>query len=137
MQGSVVIFAAVFVITLMLFGGLVFHSIQALEPVEVPEIVPLGKKVWQEKACVECHTILGHGGYFGPDLTDVWKRRGAGGLEDFFRNPPLLPGAGKKRHMGLTQDEAQVVIRYLAFLASIKRTDRWPPQPLFSFPEGR
>lgn len=137
MQGNVVFFAVVFVVTIIAFGGLAFHSLQTMDPMEVPEAVSLGKKVWQEKACVECHTILGHGGYFGPDLTDVWKRLGADRLEDFFREPPLLPGAEKKRHMNLTEEEAQVIIPYLAFLAGIKRAEQWPPKPLFSIPEGR
>lgn len=137
MQGSVVFFAAVLAVTVLIFGGLIYHSVQSLEPLAVPEAVRLGKQVWQQNACVECHTVLGHGGYFGPDLTDVWQRRGAGWLADFFREPPLLPGAEQKRHTGLGNEEAQVLIHYLAFLTTIKRTEDWPPRPLFSQPEGR
>ena len=34
-----------------------------------------GKKVWQSKNCQACHQVYGLGGYLGPDLTNVLRRR--------------------------------------------------------------
>ena len=35
-----------------------------------------GKRVWQKYNCNDCHTILGFGGYYAPDMTKVYKRIG-------------------------------------------------------------
>lgn len=136
-RGSFVFFLVAVVITLIAFAGLVFHSLQAVDPIDVPEDARLGKLVWQEKACVECHAVLGHGGYFGPDLTTAWAKHGADGLKHFFMDPPVLPTATKKRHLGLSEEEAELVIHFLKFVEGIKRTGNWPPKPPFSSPEGR
>lgn len=137
MRGSFIFFLVAVIITLISFAGLVFHSLQAVDPLGVPENVRQGKQVWQENACVECHAVLGHGGYFGPDLTTAWGKYGAEGLKDFFRDPPVLPTATKKRHLGLSEEEAEWVVHFLKFVEEIKKTDNWPPKPPFSIPEGR
>ncbi len=33
----------------------------------VGEVV-LGKKVWEDNNCIGCHTLLGEGAYFAPEL---------------------------------------------------------------------
>lgn len=137
MRGSFIFFLAAVVVTLIAFGVLVFHSWQAVDPLEVPGNARLGKLVWQEKACVECHAVLGHGGYFGPDLTTAWTKYGEEGLKKFFRDPPVLPTANRKRHLGLDEEEAELVIHFLKFVEGIKRPEDWPPKPPFSSPEGR
>ncbi len=47
-----------------------------------------GKRVFQAYNCMGCHTIVGNGAYFGPDLTDVYERAGPAWLAAF------LPSAG-------------------------------------------
>jgi len=47
-----------------------------------------GKRVFQGYNCMGCHTIVGNGAYFGPDLTDVYERAGPAWLAAF------LPSAG-------------------------------------------
>jgi len=47
-----------------------------------------GKRVFQGYNCMGCHTLLGNGAYFGPDLTDVYEQAGPAWLEAF------LPSAG-------------------------------------------
>lgn len=47
-----------------------------------------GKRVFQAYNCMGCHTIVGNGAYFGPDLTDVYERAGPAWLSAF------LPSAG-------------------------------------------
>ncbi|HHW07655.1 MAG TPA: cytochrome C [Clostridia bacterium] len=137
MRGSLTLFLVVLAVTVAAFGGLVVHSLHELDPAGVPETVRLGKQVWQEKACVECHTVLGHGGYFGPDLTKAWIKYGAEGLQDFFRDPPLLPAAVEKRHLNLSERETELLAHFLRFVAGIKRTGNWPLQPPLLSPAGK
>jgi nitric oxide reductase subunit C len=35
-----------------------------------------GKKMWETRNCIGCHTLLGEGAYFAPELGNVYKRRG-------------------------------------------------------------
>lgn len=47
-----------------------------------------GKRVFQAYNCMGCHTLLGNGAYFGPDLTKVYAQAGPTWLAAF------LPSAG-------------------------------------------
>ncbi len=35
-----------------------------------PEVIA-GKHVWHQKDCINCHTLLGEGAYYAPDLTHI------------------------------------------------------------------
>ena len=35
-----------------------------------------GKHVWHRKNCINCHTLLGEGAYYAPDLTKIAQQRG-------------------------------------------------------------
>lgn len=47
-----------------------------------------GKRVFQAYNCMGCHTIVGNGAYFGPDLTNTYESAGPAWLAAF------LPSAG-------------------------------------------
>lgn len=47
-----------------------------------------GKRVFQSYNCMGCHTIVGNGAYFGPDLTDIYENAGPAWLAAY------LPSAG-------------------------------------------
>lgn len=47
-----------------------------------------GKKVFQAYNCMGCHTMVGNGAYFAPDLTDIYDTAGPAWLAAF------LPSAG-------------------------------------------
>ena len=53
-----------------------------------PYKVVAGKRVFQAYDCMGCHTLVGNGGYLGPDLTEEYKRVGPAWLAAF------LPSAG-------------------------------------------
>ena len=48
-----------------------------------------GKRVFQAYNCMGCHTIVGNGAYFAPDLTNIYSSVGPAWLEAF------LPSAGR------------------------------------------
>ena len=37
--------------------------------------VVAGKHVWHRKNCVNCHTLMGEGAYYAPDLTKITEQR--------------------------------------------------------------
>jgi len=60
------------------------------EPID--ELADKGKIVWQENNCTACHQIYGLGGYLGPDLTNVYSKRGAEYIKAFVKGgTPIMP----------------------------------------------
>jgi putative heme-binding domain-containing protein len=56
----------------------------------VPGAPARGAEIFEKKGgCTQCHQIRGHGGYFGPDLSDAGGRRSA----DYLRRALVDPGA--------------------------------------------
>ncbi|MDO9193422.1 MAG: c-type cytochrome, partial [Undibacterium sp.] len=64
----------------LLFLGLTFDTMRALPKYDnsanLTESAIRGKKVWETRNCIGCHTLLGEGAYFAPELGNVYKRRG-------------------------------------------------------------
>ncbi len=117
-----------------------------------PQVVS-GKEVFERSNCVNCHTLLGEGAYFAPDLTRVWNRRGGNWLARFLKEPDLVwyggaaQAAGQRRMPALRFTDRQVadLVAYLewidridtnGFLAEPQSGKAMPPVPGPSKPEG-
>src|SRR5512147_2859565 len=46
-----------------------------------------GKRIFEKYNCNDCHTILGFGGYYAPDLTRVVQRVGEEGIRFRVNSP--------------------------------------------------
>lgn len=55
--------------------------------------VAAGQHVWQGRNCSGCHAILGAGGDFGPDLTNVIERRDPAWLARWLADPQAVKPA--------------------------------------------
>jgi len=65
----------------LIFAGLTLHTNYYMANTstakyELSESVIKGKEVWEEHSCINCHTIMGEGAYFAPELSNVWHRYG-------------------------------------------------------------
>src|SRR3990172_2508642 len=56
---------------------------------KLSEQVVAGKRAFEKYNCNDCHTILGFGGYYAPDLTKVVQRIGADGVRYRIKSPEL------------------------------------------------
>ncbi|TNF19591.1 MAG: cytochrome c, partial [Rhodobacteraceae bacterium] len=61
---------------ILIFVGLSVHSHRYIVTTStdaegLTESVVLGKHVWEKHACVNCHSILGEGAYFAPEVGNV------------------------------------------------------------------
>ena len=83
-----------------------------------------GKQAWQRHDCIGCHTILGNGAYYGPDLTKIAQTRGTAFLRTWLKNP-----AGQMPNQRLTDQEVEELVAFLSWVAGIDTND-WPPAPL-------
>jgi nitric oxide reductase subunit C len=127
--------------TTFLLGSLVFlvlliamtvDSLRKVNAGRTPAVtaqVAAGKEVWSRKNCNDCHTILGIGGYYAPDLTKVADTRDAAWLRRFLADPQAAkPGTTMPNQRLAEADVAGLI----AFFDWVKRIDTngWPPRPL-------
>ena len=97
---------------------------------EARELVSLGKLTVQAKNCMNCHTLLGNGAYYAPDLTKAWLDPGWGAesvreqlmltfLQDPGTNARTFGTNRRMPNLGLTEDEAKGVIAFLKWMSAI------------------
>jgi nitric oxide reductase subunit C len=92
--------------------------------------VVLGKRVWHKHNCNDCHTILGIGGYYSPDVTKAYSTRGETWLRAFLKNPESSdPKRRKMPNQNLTEDELKKLIAFFKWVDAID-TNQWPPKPV-------
>ncbi len=93
-------------------------------------LVALGKKTTQGKNCMNCHTFLGNGAYYAPDLTKAWLDPGWIDVSNreaqmiaFLKDPPQHArtfGTGRKMpNPHLTDEEIRGVIAFLKWMSAI------------------
>ena len=99
------------------------------------EAVERGKRVWEKNACINCHTLLGEGAYFAPELGNVWTR--LGGDEDvestretfkawMAAQPSGIEGRRQMPQFHLSDKELNDLSEFLRWTSKIK-TQKWPP----------
>ncbi len=93
-----------------------------------PEVAA-GKWVWQRHNCNDCHTILGIGGYYAPDLTKEGALRSADWLKEFLKDPrKVMPEPRQMPNQHLTDQEINELVAFLQWVSKIN-TNNWPPKP--------
>ena len=96
---------------------------------EAEAMVSKGKMTTQAKNCMGCHTLLGNGSYFAPDLTKSWLDPAWGSKEvreesmvAFLMDPTdKLHNANGRRmpNLGITEEEARATVAFLKWMSSI------------------
>lgn len=125
---------------LVVFGALTAHSHlymlnTSTDQKGLSESVAHGKRVWERHACIDCHTILGEGAYFAPELGNVWVRYG--GRDDpqaarenlkawILSQPTGIEGRRQMPKFEFTDQELDDLITFLEWTSRID-TQGWPP----------
>lgn len=102
---------------------------QKLTEEEAQALVSRGKLTTQAKNCMNCHTLLGNGAYYAPDLTKAWLDPSWGSKDireqemvAFLMNPQdrLHNGLGRRMpNLGITEAEARATVAFLKWMSSI------------------
>jgi nitric oxide reductase subunit C len=92
-------------------------------------LIAKGKMTVQAKNCINCHTLLGNGAYYAPDLTKSWIDPYWGSRDvreqqmvDFIKDPTdkLHNGLGRRMpRLGVTDEEARGVVAFLKWMSAI------------------
>jgi mono/diheme cytochrome c family protein len=79
-----------------------------------------GRRLFQEKGCIGCHSIGGKGGTIGPALDDVGVRRTPEWIIQHFRNPQAVSPGTVMPRFGFTETEARALTEFLLHLRDQK-----------------
>lgn len=72
-----------------------------------------GKRIWEEKNCMGCHTLMGEGAYYAPELTKVYSRVGEGIIKAAVMSP--TPWGSHGRQMvayGMNEEDANKIVAF-------------------------
>jgi len=103
---------------------------------EAGELLHLGKLGSQAKNCMDCHTLLGNGAYYAPDLTKSWldpawgpdgamqaltgKNTKEEAMAEFLQHPDQYPTHARMMpDLGITAKEAKGLVAFLKHMSSI------------------
>jgi len=103
---------------------------------EADALLHLGKLGSQAKNCMDCHTLLGNGAYYAPDLTKAWldpawgpngalqamtgKNTKEEAMAEFLQHPNLYPTHARMMpDLGITAEEAKGLVVFLKHMSSI------------------
>jgi nitric oxide reductase subunit C len=91
--------------------------------------VVAGKRAFEKYNCNDCHTILGFGGYYAPDLTKVVQRIGADGIRYRVKSPEKAFANSWRKMPNLSVSDAEIedLVAFFTWVGEVNNND-WPPQ---------
>lgn len=88
-----------------------------------------GKHLFDRNNCMGCHTILGEGAYYAPELTKVFERRGEVFIKAMLKNPEAMyPGARKMTNYHFNDQEISDLVEFLKWIGNMD-LNGFPPKP--------
>jgi nitric oxide reductase subunit C len=112
------------VVTFLAFIGLTVYSfspkMDQTQHEKIDEQVVRGKELWESNNCMGCHTILGEGGYYAPELTKVIDRKGEAYVKAVLQSPlPWGPNGRKMVKYEMNDADTEAMIAYLKWIGGI------------------
>ncbi|MGB5177758.1 MAG: cytochrome c [Gammaproteobacteria bacterium] len=118
----------------LLFLVLTFDTTRSLPERDtrdaITPVVARGKLLWEENDCIGCHTLLGEGAYFAPELGNVYTRYGNSkeAIMGFIKSRPVegIPGRRSMPQFNFSDEELDALAEFLKYASEINTAD-WPP----------
>ena len=77
-----------------------------------------------------CHTILGEGAYYAPELTQVYVNKGPDWIISMLTDPEsVYPGARKMVKYNFTETQKNDMVAFLKWIGEID-ANGYPPAPV-------
>ncbi len=120
-----------------IFLGLTYDTMGKLDKraPEITEQVNAGKMVWHKYDCIGCHTILGNGSYFAPELAKITDKKPKEYLKKFLMDPRSTNPKATMPKLGIRSEEADNLLAFLDWTAKVD-TNGWPPKPILATAGG-
>ncbi|CAM1354680.1 c-type cytochrome [Tenacibaculum insulae] len=118
-------------VTFLIFIGLTIYSFSESNDQtnyeELTESAIRGKEIWESNNCMGCHSLLGEGGYYAPELTKVIdrlnKKYGGEGEEvvkSILMSPvPWQPNGRKMVAYNMSEEEAEDMVAFFKWIGNI------------------
>jgi nitric oxide reductase subunit C len=92
------------------------------------EQVVAGKRAFERHNCNDCHTILGFGGYYAPDVTRVYTRSGEETIWSRIERPEVVLATSYRKmpQQRVPPAEIDALVAFLRWTSNIDNGD-WPP----------
>jgi len=91
-----------------------------------------GKDLWDSSNCMGCHTLLGEGAYYAPELTRVYERRGPVFITAMLRDPAAMyPGQRQMQQYDFTDAEIADLVSFLEWIGQMD-LNGFPPSPVLA-----
>ena len=115
----------------LLFAALVLHTETRIpersKAAEITPAVARGKHIWETRNCIGCHTLLGEGAYFAPELGNVYQRRGPEFIKAWMKAMPTgAPGRRQMPQFHLNDEQLNDLVEFLKWTNGVN-TENWPP----------
>lgn len=120
---------------LLVLIGLTFDTVNRLPKTDnrenLTEQVAAGKRLWEINNCIGCHTLLGEGAYFAPELGNVYTRFNENTeiIKAFIKSRPKdgIPGRRSMPQFNFTDEELEEIAQFLKYVDGVKIARDWPP----------
>ena len=118
-------------VTFLIFIGLTIYSFSKTNDQtnykELSESAIRGKEIWEANNCMGCHTLLGEGGYYAPELTKVIDRlnkrysgEGEEVVKSILMSPvPWQPNGRKMVAYNMSEQEAEDMVAFFKWIGNI------------------
>ncbi len=124
-------------VTFAVFLGLSWNTLSTTVPKQTnsanitPEVVS-GKHLWESNNCMGCHTIMGEGAYYAPELTKVVERRGPEYIKVVLMSKtPWAPRGRKMVSYGFSEQEANDLLAFLGWVGNVD-LNGFPQKPKYN-----
>lgn len=111
-------------VSFLAFIGLTIYSLapsnDQTNHLKITEQVIKGKHIWETNNCMGCHSIMGEGGYYAPELTKVVERRGGPMIKAILQSPvPWAPNGRKMVAYEMSDEDAEAMVAYFEWIGEL------------------
>lgn len=122
--------------TLLFSGVFLFLTVDTMMAIpaqtnqqNLTEEAKLGKHIFDKNNCMGCHTLMGEGAYYAPELTKVYDRRGPVWIKTFLKDPEaFFPGERKMTNYHFKDEEMDHLIAFFKWIGEMD-LNGYPAKP--------
>ncbi len=124
------------VLTGVAFAAMTVHTHQTVpeqsNEANLTPAVERGHHLWTVNNCMGCHTLLGEGAYYAPELTKVVERRGKPWIKAFIKDPEaMFPGRRRMVKYDFTDAEIDDLIAFMEWVGE-RDANGFPAKPPYA-----
>jgi len=119
-------------VSLAIFLAMTVHTHRSFDALThadaLDEHVVAGKRAFERHNCNDCHTILGFGAYYAPDLTRAYARLGEDAVRRRLEAPEAVFASSYRKmpQQHIPAAEIEDLVSFLRWVSNIENHD-WPP----------